>query len=105
MTHRLVLCLSTLPPPFSHCGEILTGIEHMFYTDTILCLGSAGVKECREVNGCWLAASDGVRHVVGFKVDAIDSNGAGDTHDGAFIAALLAGAGPTDAATIANRTA
>jgi sugar/nucleoside kinase (ribokinase family) len=40
-----------------------------------------------------------------FKVDVIDTNGAGDAHNGAFIAARLRGYTPLDAATLANAAA
>lgn len=53
--------------------------------------------------GAWLAlpGQDAV-HVPGHKVSVVDTNGAGDTHVGAFIAALAAGHPPLDACRIAN---
>ncbi len=44
-------------------------------------------------------------HVPGFPVDAVDTNGAGDTHTGVFIAALAHGADPLEAARRANAAA
>jgi len=44
-------------------------------------------------------------HVPGFAVEAVDTNGAGDTHTGVFLAALAAGAGPAAAARRANAAA
>lgn len=44
-------------------------------------------------------------HVPGFVVEAQDSNGAGDAHVGAFLAALAAGRHPLDAARRANACA
>jgi sugar/nucleoside kinase (ribokinase family) len=44
-------------------------------------------------------------HVPGFRVDVRDTNGAGDAHSGAFIAALAAGAGEVAAARSANAAA
>jgi sugar/nucleoside kinase (ribokinase family) len=38
-------------------------------------------------------------------VAAVDSNGAGDTHVGTFLAALLRGAPPLEAARTANEAA
>jgi len=38
-------------------------------------------------------------------VDAVDTSGAGDTHTGAFIAALAGGADEVDAARTANAAA
>jgi sugar/nucleoside kinase (ribokinase family) len=40
--------------------------------------------------------------VPGFRVDVLDTNGAGDAHSGAFIAALAAGAAEVTAARSAN---
>lgn len=56
--------------------------------------------------GCWLATSAREPlHLPAFPVDAIDTNGAGDTHVGSFIAALSAGHPPADAAVFANAAA
>ena len=52
-------------------------------------------------NGCWVNAE----HVPGFKVKAVDSNGAGDAHAGVFVAGLANGLKPTDAARRANAAA
>ncbi len=53
--------------------------------------------------GCVLATREGgVHDVPGFVVDALDTNGAGDTHDGVFLAELAAGSSPLEAARRAN---
>lgn len=52
-------------------------------------------------NGCWVNAE----HVPGFKVQAVDSNGAGDAHAGVFIAGLASGLTPAQAARRANAAA
>jgi sugar/nucleoside kinase (ribokinase family) len=44
-------------------------------------------------------------HVPGFRVDVLDTTGAGDTHTGTFIAALARGADALDAARTANAAA
>jgi sugar/nucleoside kinase (ribokinase family) len=44
-------------------------------------------------------------HVPGFAVEAVDTNGAGDTHTGVFLAALASGAGPGEAVRRANAAA
>jgi sugar/nucleoside kinase (ribokinase family) len=44
-------------------------------------------------------------HVPGFAVEAVDTNGAGDTHTGVFLAALASGAGPAEAVRRANAAA
>jgi sugar/nucleoside kinase (ribokinase family) len=57
-------------------------------------------------NGCYLALpGQRARHLSGFPVCAIDTNGAGDAHVGAFIAALARGETPGQAARLANVTA
>ena len=55
--------------------------------------------------GCWTRDSHGQQHIRGFKVQALDSNGAGDAHTGVLIAALAAGHGLAHAATRANAAA
>ncbi len=56
--------------------------------------------------GCWLQlAGQEPLHLPAYPVAAIDTNGAGDTHIGSFIAALSDGATPATAATFANAAA
>ena len=56
--------------------------------------------------GCLIARPGaGVVAVPGFPVGVVDTNGAGDAHSGAFIAALAAGAADTAAARSANAAA
>ncbi|MER7681592.1 PfkB family carbohydrate kinase, partial [Streptomyces sp. NPDC096934] len=66
----------------------------------------AGVLVRADRDGCWLAApgSEPV-HVPGFPVTAVDSNGAGDAHVGAFLALLGEGRNPLTAAQGANAAA
>jgi sugar/nucleoside kinase (ribokinase family) len=56
-------------------------------------------------DGCLIGRPGGVVHVPGFRVRVVDTNGAGDTHSGVFIAALAAGAAETAAARTANAAA
>ena len=58
-------------------------------------------------DGCLLSSSSATNPlpVPGFPVTELDSNGAGDTHTGAFIAALASGADPPEAARRANAAA
>jgi sugar/nucleoside kinase (ribokinase family) len=58
-------------------------------------------------DGCLVMppGADAPEHVAGFPVEAIDTNGAGDTHAGVFIAALASGADPVQAARRANAAA
>ena len=55
--------------------------------------------------GCWVSRLGNVEHVPGFKVKAVDSNGAGDAHAGVFIAGLANGLAPAEAARRANAAA
>lgn len=56
-------------------------------------------------NGCWVGRGSEIEHVPGFKVQAVDSNGAGDAHAGVFIAGLAKGLKPLEAARRANAAA
>lgn len=56
-------------------------------------------------NGCWVGRASAVEHVPGFKVKAVDSNGAGDAHAGVFLAGLANGLSPVAAARRANAAA
>lgn len=54
-------------------------------------------------DGCWLATPDqAAQHLPGHPARAVDTNGAGDAHIGAFIAMLAKGETPEQAARIAN---
>ncbi|GAA3440556.1 hypothetical protein GCM10018954_101800 [Kutzneria kofuensis] len=46
-----------------------------------------------------------MNHGAGFPVEVVDTNGAGDAHTGAFMAALAAGLPPAKAARRANAAA
>jgi sugar/nucleoside kinase (ribokinase family) len=66
----------------------------------------AGVLVRTGPGGCLLGRSgEPARHVRGFAVTPVDTNGAGDTHTGAFLAALAAGADAAGAARLANAAA
>lgn len=56
-------------------------------------------------NGCGVGRGAETEHVPGFKVQAVDSNGAGDAHAGVFIAGLAQGLKPVEAARRANAAA
>jgi sugar/nucleoside kinase (ribokinase family) len=56
--------------------------------------------------GCRVFLKDGAcADLPGFEVDVVDTNGAGDTHAGAFVGALATGADPGQAALYANTAA
>lgn len=59
-------------------------------------------------DGCVLSrpgSASTLRHVLGYPVDAVDLNGAGDAHTGTFVAALLRNLDPVTAARHANAAA
>ncbi|MHC8288122.1 PfkB family carbohydrate kinase [Pseudomonas sp. XS1P51] len=55
--------------------------------------------------GCWISQRGDCQPVRGFKVDAVDSNGAGDAHAGVFVAGLAQGLTAVEAARRANAAA
>ncbi|MCK1793017.1 PfkB family carbohydrate kinase [Pseudomonas violetae] len=55
--------------------------------------------------GCWVSQAGSCQHVPGFRVEAVDSNGAGDAHTGVFIAGLAHGLPVLEAARRANAAA
>jgi sugar/nucleoside kinase (ribokinase family) len=58
------------------------------------------------VAGAHVLLRDGRSQTIpGFKVAAVDTNGAGDTHIGAFVSALARGESPFAAARYANAAA
>jgi sugar/nucleoside kinase (ribokinase family) len=70
------------------------------------CPRAAGVVIRAGAKGCFVRLADGTaRAVPGFSVAAIDTNGAGDTHIGAFVSALSRGVPPFEAASYANAAA
>jgi sugar/nucleoside kinase (ribokinase family) len=69
-------------------------------------LPRAGVLVRVGPDGCLLGRRGfGAEHVPGFGVEAVDTNGAGDTHTGAFLAALASGAPAVEAVRRANGAA
>ncbi|UWR04054.1 ribokinase [Ruegeria conchae] len=53
-------------------------------------------------DGCILARPDALHHIPAYRVQAVDTNGAGDTHVGSFIARMARGDTPKEAAIYAN---
>jgi sugar/nucleoside kinase (ribokinase family) len=86
-------------------AQALTGTGDPQAAAACLAEGREGAIVRSGADGCWLATGGRVVHVPGFKVHAIDSNGAGDTHDGAFLAARIAGNTSAEAAMLANAAA
>jgi sugar/nucleoside kinase (ribokinase family) len=70
------------------------------------CPNADGVVIRSAAEGCHVRLADGTaRTIAGFKVDAVDTNGAGDTHIGAFVSALARLLHPFEAARYANAAA
>ncbi|MEV1329227.1 PfkB family carbohydrate kinase [Micromonospora costi] len=67
--------------------------------------GRAGVVVRTGPQGAVLATADQCLHVPAFPVTVVDTNGAGDAHVGAFVAALVAGLDPVRAVRRANAAA
>lgn len=63
--------------------------------------GRARVAVTLGAEGVWLDAPEFTGHVPGFRVQAVDTVGAGDTFIGAFVTRLIEGAGARDAAQFA----
>ncbi|MBZ9819911.1 PfkB family carbohydrate kinase [Mesorhizobium sp. CA4] len=70
------------------------------------CPRAEGVVIRAGAHGCLVRMADGgTRAVPGFEVEAVDTNGAGDTHIGAFVSGLSRGMGACEAARYANAAA
>jgi sugar/nucleoside kinase (ribokinase family) len=65
----------------------------------------AGVVVRAGRRGCSVRQDGRSQEVPGFEVDPVDTNGAGDAHVGAFVAALVRGEEPVAAARTANAAA
>jgi sulfofructose kinase len=96
----------TVPILAEHVAEALTGESDMDRAlravraphHTLLC-ATIGAR------GAMLLDGDRLDHVPGFRVDAVDTTGAGDVFRGAFIYALLRGDRPTEIVRFANAAA
>jgi sugar/nucleoside kinase (ribokinase family) len=86
-------------------AQVLTGSGDPAQAATALAAGRDGggaVVRCG-ADGCWLALpGQAASHIPPHPARAVDTNGAGDTHIGAFIACLARGETPADAARLAN---
>ncbi|MGF6223568.1 PfkB family carbohydrate kinase [Pseudomonas frederiksbergensis] len=79
-------------------GEALNGLADHLSADALLVVRDGP-------QGCWISQRGNHQHVPGFKVVAVDSNGAGDAHAGVFVAGLAHGLSAIDAARRANAAA
>jgi len=86
-------------------ARILTGATDESSAAVALRERFANVVVRLSERGCLVATHERSTLVPGFEVDVVDTNGAGDTHAGAFIAALARGESPVRAALFANAAA
>jgi sugar/nucleoside kinase (ribokinase family) len=81
----------------------LTGLPDPPAAAETLAQGRAGAVVRVGADGCFVATGgNAARHIPGHRVTPKDTNGAGDAHVGAFIAAMAEGHDATEAARLAN---
>jgi 2-dehydro-3-deoxygluconokinase len=84
-------------------ARVLTGLEEpSAIADFYLGLGAKIVALKLGRAGALIATPDAGERIPAFAVEQVDATGAGDTFGGAFLARLLAGDSPVDAARYAN---
>jgi sugar/nucleoside kinase (ribokinase family) len=91
-------------------ASVIAGTTDVATNATLLmrrdCPLAAGVVIRSGATGAYVMLRDGRSETIaGFKVAAVDTNGAGDTHIGAFVSALARGQQPFEAARYANAAA
>ncbi|QXI27035.1 PfkB family carbohydrate kinase [Pseudomonas vanderleydeniana] len=79
-------------------GKALQGLQRLLPEQALLLVRDGP-------QGCWISRAGQLEQVPGFKVQAVDSNGAGDAHAGVFLAALANGLTAGEAARRANAAA
>ncbi|NLS08051.1 sugar kinase [Rhizobium sp. P32RR-XVIII] len=105
VTHATIPLCDVIFPSLDD-ATVLTGLTDpneiaSFYLDlgAPLCLLKMG-KE-----GVLVASLSGRQKIAGYKVASVDATGAGDTFDGSFLAMLIGGKSPIEAARYANAAA
>lgn len=83
--------------------EKAAGIEHA-WTELFSCCAET-IVVTRGGDGCDVYLPDMCRHIPAFNVEIVDTTGAGDTFNGAFISRLCLGSSPLDAARYASAAA
>jgi sugar/nucleoside kinase (ribokinase family) len=91
-------------------AAFIAGAENIAANAGILmnlrCPSAAGLVVRAGEAGAFIRLRDGTsREIAGFRVAAIDTNGAGDAHIGAFVSALARGQSPIEATRYANAAA
>ncbi|EJM63496.1 sugar kinase, ribokinase [Pseudomonas sp. GM50] len=79
-------------------AEALNGLADHLPADALMVVRDGS-------QGCWISQHGDRQHVPGFKVVAVDSNGAGDAHAGVLVAGVAQGLSAIDAARRANAAA
>lgn len=100
------IALADVALPSLDDARALTGLEAPdAIADAYLRLGCPLVLLKLGAAGVLVATPDRREHLPGFRVEAVDATGAGDTFAGAFLARFTAGAAPLEAARYANAAA
>ncbi len=87
-------------------ARLLTGLdEPVAAAESLLERGPTAVVVKLGEEGALVADADGARRIRGYSVKVVDSAGAGDTFDAAFVVGLLAGESVDEAADLANAAA
>jgi 2-dehydro-3-deoxygluconokinase len=101
MMHAAIAQADYALPGFED-ARVLTGLdEPQAMLDFYLRLGPRVVVLKMGEAGAWVATPDRQVHVAPYPVASVDATGAGDTFCGAFLARILAGDGPEQAARYA----
>jgi len=105
ITHATIPSCDVIFPSLEDAA-VLTGREDPDgIADFYLGLGAPIVALKLGRVGCLVAHREDRQRVLGIPVEAVDATGAGDTFDGAFLAMLVRGKSPFEAARYANAAA
>lgn len=84
----------------------LTGIDDIWEAGSrVLAMGPHTFIETRGAAGCFAVTHQGQFHVPAFKVDVIDTTGAGDVFHGAYIVGMMQGWNPMECALFSSAVA
>ncbi len=103
--HAAVAMCDIVLPGYDDAVELCQRTDPDAIVDFYLGLGAGVVALTLGERGTLVATAQDRRHVPALPVRAVDATGAGDTFDGAFLARLVAGDGPFEAARYANAAA
>jgi len=90
-----LLCNESEAQHLTGRGDMAEVVNHLatMSPHTVLRVGS---------EGCWVIEGESIVRVPGFAVHVVDTTGAGDTHNGIFLAELASGHTANHAARVAN---